>query len=155
GLKAPVELDSDEDELESAEREMVLSKEEFDMLQTFHRFVPLPALTSRILRVYCEDDLQVPEGPHTDRSSHEDDEVEATKPRQIEQSWRKEADGNDMVLRHPRRLSKERKKKPHFKINLATQTPRHAQQQQGQSLNDGSSARRMTFEASERPETQE
>ncbi|KAG2769993.1 hypothetical protein PC116_g23472 [Phytophthora cactorum] len=55
---------------------MVLSKEEFDMLQTFHRFVPLPALSSRNLRVYCEDDMQVPEPSHDEV----EEESQATKP---------------------------------------------------------------------------
>ncbi|KAL4106843.1 hypothetical protein PRIC1_004882 [Phytophthora ramorum] len=120
--------DDDDLDLASADCEMVLSKEEFEMLQTFHRFVPLPALTSRILRVYCEDDLQVPEASNDDST----DDIETNKSSSAEQEC-ESAVSHDTgsILRHPCRPSNLRKK-PHYQINLTSQTPRIQQQQQQQ-----------------------
>ncbi|GMF21276.1 unnamed protein product [Phytophthora fragariaefolia] len=149
------EASSDDNDLDmtSAECEMVLSKEEFDMLQAFHRFVPLPALTSRILRVYCEDDLQVPEASHEDI---ETDGSDINKPPLSLQSSTSQNSLTGNILRHPCRPSSMRKK-PHYQINLTAQTPRIQQQQQhpAPSSRAPSSSRSSTdSERSERPETQ-
>lgn len=53
--------EDEDDEEEEEELEMVLSKDDYEMLQAFHRFVPLPALRSKIVRLLCEEDLQVAE----------------------------------------------------------------------------------------------
>jgi hypothetical protein len=138
--------DEDDVGLASTECEMVLAKDEFDMLQAFHRLVPLPALTSRILRVYCEDDLQVPEASPDDG----DGDSEAAEPA----AAHSRSSATDGILRHPRRPSNLRKK-PHFHINLASHTPRIPQQRQPPSPRDPSSSRsRADSEGSERPETQ-
>ncbi|KAG7382015.1 hypothetical protein PHYPSEUDO_005376 [Phytophthora pseudosyringae] len=153
----PAGSDEDDLDLTSTDCEMVLSKDEFDMLQAFHRFVPLPALTSRILRVLCEDDLQVPEASPDDA---EDDGSEATNPPRADQGRQSaisqtSTPGN--ILRgHPCRPSNLRKK-PHYQINLTAQTPRIQQQQQQQPASSGSpsSSRGSTdSERSERPESQ-
>ncbi|ETN19028.1 hypothetical protein PPTG_21398 [Phytophthora nicotianae INRA-310] len=123
--------------LGSANCEMILSKEEFDMLQAFHRFVPLPALTSRILRVYCEDDLQVPEVY--------DDVEEAVNPSSEHGQTTTKGSTSGNILRHPCR-PRNLRKKPHFKVNLTSQTPR-IQQSRPPSSSD--------FERSDRPETPE
>ncbi|GMF26292.1 unnamed protein product [Phytophthora lilii] len=140
-------------ELSAAECEMVLSKEEFDMLQAFHRFVPLPALTSRILRIYCEDDLQVPE------AAHDDVEDSSSKPSvegQGSLSAVSETSTTGNILRHPCRPSNLRKK-PHYQINLTSQTPRIQQQQQQPSSSRAPSSSRSSADSdrSERPEEQD
>ncbi|KAG6599657.1 uncharacterized protein IUM83_19376 [Phytophthora cinnamomi] len=148
--------DNDDVDLNSAECEMVLSKEEFDMLQSFHRFIPLPALTSRILRVYCEDDLQVPEAANGDT---EEDGVETSKPSPADRSLQSgvtQSSTTGNILRHPCRPSNLRKK-PHYQINLTSQTPRIPQQQHPPpSSRTPSSSRSSTdSERSERPEVQD
>ncbi|KAF1314410.1 Dual specificity protein phosphatase, partial [Globisporangium splendens] len=40
-------------------RDLILSRDEFEMLHALHRFVPLPALSSNILRIVCDNDLEV------------------------------------------------------------------------------------------------
>lgn len=138
-LRGHVAAAGTDDELAgtSAECEMVLSKEDFEMLQAFHRFVPLPALTSRILRVLCEDDLQVPEASTDDADA--DEEAEQSRPAAASRI-------NSSALRHPRRPGN-LKQKPHYQINLAAQTPRVQP-----SRADSSRSSRPDSDRSERPE---
>ncbi|OWZ11544.1 hypothetical protein PHMEG_00015423 [Phytophthora megakarya] len=112
-------------DLPSIDCEIVLSKEEFDMLHAFHRFVPLPALSSRILRVYCEDDLQVPEASNDD---NEDNDNSSNKTSTTEQSRQSSINSTSTrsILRHPCRPSS-LKKKPRIQINLTSQTARTQQ----------------------------
>lgn len=99
-------------------REIFLSRDEFDMLQALHRVIPLPALSSNILRVFVDEDLHVPElaeqGPQPPA--------------------RPELDDGDQVRSSPltRRLSKRgsgssRPGKPHFEIDLSSRTPKQDQ----------------------------
>ncbi|KAE9019849.1 hypothetical protein PR003_g12796 [Phytophthora rubi] len=148
---------SDDDDLDftSAECEMVLSKEEFDILQAFHRFVPLPALTSRILRVYCEDDLQVPEASLDDTEEDGGDVKPSLADRGL-QNGTTQSITTGSILRHPCRPSNLRKK-PHYQINLTSQTPRIQQQQHLPSSSQplSSSQSSTDSERSERPEIQD
>ncbi|KDO17417.1 hypothetical protein SPRG_17164, partial [Saprolegnia parasitica CBS 223.65] len=41
------------------QHDVVLSREEFDLLQAFHKLIPVPALSSGITRVVCDEELQV------------------------------------------------------------------------------------------------
>jgi hypothetical protein len=99
-------------------REIFLSRDEFDMLQALHRVIPLPALSSNILRVFVDEDLQVPE--MAERGS--------------QPPARPELDDGDQVRSSPltRRLSKRgssssRPGKPHFEIDLSARTPKQDQ----------------------------
>ncbi|KAL3673004.1 hypothetical protein V7S43_002301 [Phytophthora oleae] len=139
--RRPVD-NKDDLNLISTDCDMVLSKEEFDMLQAFHRFVPLPALTSNILRVYCEDDLQVPEASNDEI---EDDTSASNEQLPHKTTGSTSVSGN--ILRHPCR-PKKLTKKPHYQINLTSQTPRVQQQ----SFRPPSSS---DSERSERPESKE
>ncbi|EGZ23305.1 hypothetical protein PHYSODRAFT_324532 [Phytophthora sojae] len=149
--------DDDDLDLTSADCEMVLSKEEFDMLQAFHRFVPLPALSSRILRVYCEDDLQVPEASHEDTEEDGSDTCKPPPSNPGLQSDTTQSSRTGNILRHPCRPSNLRKK-PHYQINLTSQTPRIQQQQQPPpplSRTPSSSRSSTDSERSEHPEMQD
>lgn len=102
-------------------REIFLSRDEFDMLQAFHCVIPLPALSSNILRVFVDEDLQVPDAPG--------DGGRGAAPA------RPEMDESDQVRSSPltRRLSKRssggsaRSGKPHFEIDLSSRTAKQGQ----------------------------
>ncbi|KAK1933704.1 hypothetical protein P3T76_011918 [Phytophthora citrophthora] len=144
GVREARRLVDTKDEVDSMANDcdMVLSKEEFEMLQAFHRFVPLPALTSNILRVFCEDDLQVPEASNDEVDDNTRSSNGQPSHKTIDST---SASGN--IHRHPCR-PKKFTKKPHYQINLTSQTPR-IQQQPSRPPSSSDSER------SERPESKE
>ncbi|TMW61690.1 hypothetical protein Poli38472_010753 [Pythium oligandrum] len=61
-IDAAATSDSDDDDDDDAvERDLILSKDDVLLLRAFHRMIPLPALSSRIVRVLCDSELEVPE----------------------------------------------------------------------------------------------
>lgn len=103
---------------DDADREIFLSREEFAMLQAFHRAIPVPALAANILQVYVDEDLEVPDAsdgtPETARGHH--------RPVGVDQV--------PVVRSSPltRRLSKQGSaRKPHVEIDLTPHTPKQDQ----------------------------
>ncbi|EQC32693.1 hypothetical protein SDRG_09667 [Saprolegnia diclina VS20] len=54
-----VESDDDDEYGNNSQHDVVLSREDFDLLQAFHKLIPVPALASGITRVVCDEELQV------------------------------------------------------------------------------------------------
>lgn len=104
-----------EEEADDAGREIVLSREEFDMLQAFHRVIPLPALSSSILRVYVDEDLQVPDDPGRKQAA----------PKLTVNGNDKQARSSPLARRVSRRPSGTlRPAKPHIEADLSAHTPK-------------------------------
>lgn len=105
-------------------------------LQALHRFVPLPALSSNILRILCDDDLQVPVDDNDNDSDNgsagacqSEHRIVAVR-RGSNRSLLRSAGVAASVPKHSpltRRLSKH---KPHVAINLSAVSPQSRPQQQ-------------------------
>ncbi|GAB9473167.1 hypothetical protein Gpo141_00010324 [Globisporangium polare] len=126
---------SDECDYDDTEedRDMILSKEDFEMLHVLHRFVPLPALSSKILRIICDDDLEVAheedgdadETPASLATTAENDSGPRLTPLRRASLSSSESAGAAIPKHSPltRRLSKT-PIKPRIEINLAP-SPQH------------------------------
>ncbi|TYZ68469.1 hypothetical protein PybrP1_011024 [[Pythium] brassicae (nom. inval.)] len=137
-------LAADEDDYDGAlgDCDLILSREDFAMLHALHRFVPLPALSSNILRVICDDDLQVPVDENSDDEDADAHRIPSTLRGQPVVTLdvgtghlpRRSARVIAPVPKHSpltRRLSKH---KPLVEINLATLSPQFQQKPAPQPL---------------------
>ncbi|ETV91384.1 hypothetical protein H310_14059 [Aphanomyces invadans] len=102
------------DVADDSSHDIVLSREDYDLLHAFHRLIPLPALSSGITRIVCEEDLQVPD---------DDDAASApvTTKRKSHVETVRQLRASDPTPSSPGHL------KPRFVVNLAKASPRQAE----------------------------
>ncbi|OQR98926.1 hypothetical protein ACHHYP_07592 [Achlya hypogyna] len=49
----------DAEDFEDNNNDVVLSRQEYELLKAFHKLIPVPAIASGITRIICEEELQV------------------------------------------------------------------------------------------------
>ncbi|KAF0685428.1 Aste57867_22694 [Aphanomyces stellatus] len=99
---------------EGGENDIVLGRADYDLLQAFHRLFPLPALSSGITRVICDEELQIADEEDTTEDAPSSPTTESSN------------EGPKRSTSHLRTLRQLRppNQKPHHAVDLSKLTPR-------------------------------